>query len=79
MYPNVAVVALANKLARISWAVLRHGQHFAAKEAPKLKNTLRKMARRTVDALWDGIGIALDDFPPQECLNYFGNAGYGST
>jgi transposase len=45
----------------------------------KLKNTLRKMARRTVDALWDGIGIALDDFPPQECLNYFRNAGYGST
>src|SRR3984893_12752004 len=26
----------------------------------KLKNTLRKMARRTVDALWDAIGIALD-------------------
>jgi hypothetical protein len=24
------------KLARISWAVLRHGQHFAAKEAPML-------------------------------------------
>jgi hypothetical protein len=45
----------------------------------KLKNTLRKMARRTVDALWDAIGIALDDFPPQECLNYFRNAGYGST
>jgi transposase len=45
----------------------------------KLKNTLRKTARRTVDALWDAIGIALDDFPPQECLNYFRNAGYGST
>ena len=27
----------------------------------KLKNTLRKMARRTVDALWDAIGIALDE------------------
>jgi transposase len=24
-----------------------------------LKNALRKMARRTVDALWDAIGIAL--------------------
>jgi hypothetical protein len=35
--------------------------------------------RRTLDALWDAIGIALDDFPPQECLNYFRNAGYGST
>ncbi|HEY8032825.1 MAG TPA: IS630 family transposase, partial [Methylocella sp.] len=40
---------------------------------------LRKMARRTVDALWDGIGTALDDFPPTECFNYFRNAGYGST
>ena len=45
----------------------------------KLKNTLRKMARRTVDALWDGIGTALDDFSPTECFNYFRNAGYGST
>jgi transposase len=45
----------------------------------KLKNTLRKMARRTVDALWDAIGIALDDFSPEECFNDFRNAGYGST
>jgi transposase len=29
VHPNVAVVALANKLARISWAVLRRGQPFA--------------------------------------------------
>jgi hypothetical protein len=28
----------------------------------KLKNTLRKMTRRTVDAFWDAIGIALDVF-----------------
>jgi transposase len=41
----------------------------------KLKNTLRKMAHRTIDALWDGIGIALDDFPPTECFNYLLNAG----
>jgi len=45
----------------------------------KLKNTLRKMSRRTVDALWDAIGIALDDFSPEECFNYLRNAGYGST
>jgi transposase len=44
----------------------------------KLKNILRKMARRTVDALWDAIGIALDGFSPEECFNYFRNAGYGS-
>ena len=32
VHQNVAVVALANKLARICWAVLRSGQKFAAKE-----------------------------------------------
>ena len=30
---NVAVVAFANKLARIAWAVLRRGEPFAAKGA----------------------------------------------
>ena len=31
---NVAVVAFANKLARIAWAVLRRGERFAAKGVP---------------------------------------------
>jgi hypothetical protein len=30
---NVAVVALANKLARIAWAVLRRGETFTVKGA----------------------------------------------
>ncbi len=30
---NVTVVALANKLARIAWAVLRRGETFTAKGA----------------------------------------------
>ena len=34
VHPNVAVVALANKLARISWAVLRTGQQFDATGTP---------------------------------------------
>jgi transposase len=45
----------------------------------KLKNTLPKMARRTVDAFWEAVGIALDDFSPEECFNYFRNAEYRST
>jgi transposase len=45
----------------------------------KLKNKLRKAAQRTVDALWDAVGIALHDFPPDQCSNYFLNSGYGST
>ena len=32
-HPNVTVVALANKLARIAWAVLRRGETFTAKGA----------------------------------------------
>jgi hypothetical protein len=31
---NVAVVAFANKLARIAWAVLRRGEGFAAAGMP---------------------------------------------
>ncbi len=30
LHGNVVVVALANKLARIAWALLRHGQNFNA-------------------------------------------------
>jgi transposase len=45
----------------------------------KLKSKLRKMGRRTMDALWDAIALVLNDFPPTECSNYFLNAGYGST
>ena len=36
VHQNVAVVAFANKLTRICWAVLRSGQRFAAQEAPLL-------------------------------------------
>lgn len=32
VHQNVAVVAYANKMARIAWAVLRHGEMFAARE-----------------------------------------------
>ena len=34
VHQNVAVVALANKLARIAWAVLRRGETFTVKGAP---------------------------------------------
>jgi transposase len=44
----------------------------------KLKTLLRKAAARTVEATWKTIGSLLDRFPPQECANYFANAGYAS-
>lgn len=42
----------------------------------KLKALLRKAAARTIDALWDTIGILLDAFSPDECANYLKNSGY---
>jgi len=42
----------------------------------KLKAHLRKAAERTIHSLWNAIGRILDLFTPQECANYFTNAGY---
>lgn len=45
----------------------------------KLKHLLRKAAARTIEAVCASIGQLLDAFTPQECANYFKNAGYGLT
>ena len=45
----------------------------------KLKHLLRKAATRTVDALCTAIGQSLAAFTPDECANYFRNAGYALT
>lgn len=45
----------------------------------KLKRLLRKVAARTVEALWDAIGRLLDQFSPEECHNYIRHAGYPAT
>ena len=42
----------------------------------KLKAMLRKAAARTVDALWNVIGRAVETFTPRECANCFAAAGY---
>lgn len=43
----------------------------------KLKGLLRQVAARTVEGLWQAVAEALDAFSPEECANYFRNAGYG--
>ena len=45
----------------------------------KLKTLLRKAVARTIDAVTAAIGQLLDLFTPEECANYFTNAGYAST
>lgn len=42
----------------------------------KLKALLRKAATRSVEALWDTIGLLLDAFSPVECSNFLRNSGY---
>ena len=42
----------------------------------RLKAMLRKAAQRTVDGLWQTIGRTLDLFSPQQCRNFFKQAGY---
>ncbi len=43
----------------------------------KLKAHLRKASARTVDELWEAIADIIDNFPAEECANYFRNSGYG--
>lgn len=42
----------------------------------KLKAALRRAAERTRDGLWQAIGRILERYQPQECRNFFKNAGY---
>ena len=45
----------------------------------KLKAHMKRLALRTVDELWRGVGTILDLFSKQECTNFFKAAGYGAT
>jgi transposase len=42
----------------------------------KLKALLRKVSARTIDTLWEVIGLCLTDFAPRECAAYLTNSGY---
>lgn len=44
----------------------------------KLKALLRKAAERSVEGLWARIAALLNAFTPEECANYFRNAGYAA-
>jgi transposase len=45
----------------------------------KLKHLLRHSGERTLQTTWTRIGQLLDRFSPEDCANYFHNAGYAST
>lgn len=42
----------------------------------KIKQTLRGLAYRTVDELWDGMQSVLDQVLPEQALAFFRHAGY---
>jgi len=44
----------------------------------KLKAHMKRLAIRTVDELWKGVGEILKLFSNQECSNFFAASGYGS-
>ena len=45
----------------------------------KLKHMLRKTQARNPETICQAIGQLLDAYTPQECTNYFNNAGYELT
>ena len=45
----------------------------------KLKHWLRKAAMRTTEAVCNAIAPILESVTPNECSNYFANAGYTQT
>jgi putative transposase len=78
----------SHKSKAVRLAVRRAGAHliFLPKYSPdlnpieqvfaKLKHLLRKAAARTFDTVCAAIAELLRSFNPQECANYFRNAGY---
>lgn len=45
----------------------------------KLKAHMKRLALRTVDELWKGVGEILNLFSKQECKNFFAASGYGNN
>ena len=45
----------------------------------KRKALLRKVAERSIEAMWDRIDQFLDAFSPEECAPYLRHAGYAPT
>ena len=45
----------------------------------KLKASLRRVAARTVESLWEALANVVERFAPDECTNYFRSSGYGRS
>jgi len=56
-----------------------HDLLFGASQLSKLKAHLRWIGARSFTGLFEAIGETCDLFTPDECWNYFCEAGYAST
>jgi len=45
----------------------------------KIKHWMRMAQRRTIEDTWRQVGLLVDTIKPDECQNYFANAGYASV
>ena len=45
----------------------------------KIKHWMRMAQKRTIDETWRHLGTLLNTVTPEECANYFANAGYASV
>lgn len=45
----------------------------------KIKHRMRIAQKRTIDETWRQLGTLLSTVTPEECANYFANAGYASV
>jgi putative transposase len=45
----------------------------------KIKHWMRHAQKRTVEDTWRHIGTLIGTIKPDECANYFSNAGYASV
>ncbi len=44
----------------------------------KIKHWMRLASQRTIEATWKTVGKLIEQIKPDECANYFKNAGYAS-
>ncbi len=45
----------------------------------KIKHCMRRAQKRTIEDTWRHVGMLVQTIQPEECANYFANAGYASV
>ena len=51
----------------------------SSRPSPRIKHWLRLAQKRSIDDTWRYVGDLVKTIQPDECINYFANAGYASV